>query len=41
MDEALASAGRLADLDVETTHCFHGGTVAAGSERIAAIAASR
>lgn len=41
MDEALASAERLAALDVETTHCFHGGTVAAGSERIAEIAARR
>lgn len=39
MPDALSSAERLAALDVETTHCFHGGTVAAGSERIAAIAA--
>jgi glyoxylase-like metal-dependent hydrolase (beta-lactamase superfamily II) len=41
MDTALASAERLGELDVETTHCFHGGTVAAGSERIAEIAESR
>jgi glyoxylase-like metal-dependent hydrolase (beta-lactamase superfamily II) len=41
MDTALASAERLAALDVERTHCFHGGTVAAGRERIAEIAASR
>lgn len=41
MDTALASAERLAALDVETTHCFHGGTVAVGSERIAEIAAGR
>jgi glyoxylase-like metal-dependent hydrolase (beta-lactamase superfamily II) len=39
METARSSAARLANLDVETTHCFHGGTVAAGSERIAAIAA--
>jgi glyoxylase-like metal-dependent hydrolase (beta-lactamase superfamily II) len=39
MSEALSSAERLAALDVGTTHCFHGGTVAAGSDRIAAIAA--
>lgn len=39
MTEALSSAERLAALDVETTHCFHGGTVAAGSDRIAEIAA--
>jgi glyoxylase-like metal-dependent hydrolase (beta-lactamase superfamily II) len=39
MGEALSSAERLAALDIETTHCFHGGTVAAGRDRIAAIAA--
>ncbi|WP_276257312.1 MBL fold metallo-hydrolase [Haloglomus litoreum] len=39
MDTALTSADRLAALDIETTHCFHGGTVAAGSARIGAIAA--
>jgi hypothetical protein len=38
MDTALASAEPLGELDVETTHCFHGGTVAAGSERTAEIA---
>lgn len=37
--EARSSAERLAGLDIETTHCFHGGTVTAGSDRIAAIAA--
>jgi glyoxylase-like metal-dependent hydrolase (beta-lactamase superfamily II) len=41
MDAALASAERLARLDIETTHCFHGGTVADGSDRIAEIAAAR
>lgn len=39
MPEALSSAERLAALDIGTTHCFHGGTVTAGSDRIAAIAA--
>jgi glyoxylase-like metal-dependent hydrolase (beta-lactamase superfamily II) len=39
LETALASAERLAALDIEATHCFHGGTVAAGSERIAEIAA--
>lgn len=38
MPEALSSAERLAALDVGRTHCFHGGTVTAGSDRIAAIA---
>jgi glyoxylase-like metal-dependent hydrolase (beta-lactamase superfamily II) len=39
METARSSGARLADLDIGTTHCFHGGTVAAGSGRIAAIAA--
>ncbi|WP_440990040.1 MBL fold metallo-hydrolase [Haloarchaeobius baliensis] len=37
MDVAIDSVGRLAELDVETTHCYHGGTADAGTERIAAI----
>lgn len=37
MDRALESAGRLADLDVAATLCFHGGFVEQGSERIAEI----
>jgi len=37
MDVAIESVGRLAELDVETTHCYHGGTADAGTERIAAI----
>jgi glyoxylase-like metal-dependent hydrolase (beta-lactamase superfamily II) len=38
LDEALASVERLAALDVERTLCYHGGLVAAGSERLAEIA---
>lgn len=38
MDEALRSAGRLADLDVRRILCYHGGMVEAGTDRIAAIA---
>lgn len=37
MDTAAESVGRLADLDVDTTVCYHGGPVDAGTERIAAI----
>jgi len=40
MDGAAESVRRLADLDVETVHCFHGGTVEADSDRIAEIADS-
>jgi glyoxylase-like metal-dependent hydrolase (beta-lactamase superfamily II) len=40
MAEAAESVGVLAELDVETVHCFHGGTVAADEERIADIAES-
>jgi len=40
MAEAAESVGELATLDVETVHCFHGGTVEADDERIAEIAAS-
>jgi glyoxylase-like metal-dependent hydrolase (beta-lactamase superfamily II) len=38
MGTALDSAGRLARLDIETTVCYHGGVVDAGSDRIAEIA---
>lgn len=37
LEQAAGSVGTLADLDVETTLCYHGGYVAAGSDRIAAI----
>jgi glyoxylase-like metal-dependent hydrolase (beta-lactamase superfamily II) len=36
-ERAAESVGALADLDVETTLCYHGGYVAAGADRIAAI----
>lgn len=41
VDRALASAADLADLGVESTLCFHGGYVDAGSDRIAEIAGGR
>lgn len=34
---AAKSVGRLAELDVETVHCFHGGTVEAGTDDIKAV----
>lgn len=37
-DRALESAAELAALDVDSTLCFHGGFVEAGSDRIAEIA---
>ena len=40
MDVALESAGRLAELDVERTLCYHGGFVDAGNERIAEVVRS-
>jgi len=40
MAEAAESVGVLATLDIETVHCYHGGTVEADSERIAVIAES-
>ena len=40
MPEAAESVEYLATLDIETVHCFHGGTVAADSGRIAEIAES-
>lgn len=40
MPEAAESVALLGDLDVETVHCFHGGTVEADEERIAEIAGS-
>ncbi|MEF8840727.1 MAG: MBL fold metallo-hydrolase [Haloarculaceae archaeon] len=40
MDVALESAGRLAELDVERTLCYHGGPVDAGSDRIADVVRS-
>lgn len=39
VDEALASVGRLAELDVARTLCYHGGFVEAGRDRIAEVAA--
>lgn len=41
MGRALESAADLADLGVESTLCFHGGYVDAGSDRIAEIASQR
>lgn len=38
LDEAYESLRRLAKLDVDRVHCFHGGTVDAGAERIEEIA---
>lgn len=37
MPRAIESVGRLAELDVTTTHCYHGGTADAGTEEIAAV----
>ncbi|PSQ16346.1 MBL fold metallo-hydrolase [Halobacteriales archaeon QS_8_69_26] len=37
MDRAMESVGALAHLDVERTHCYHGGTVEAGTGRIEEI----
>jgi glyoxylase-like metal-dependent hydrolase (beta-lactamase superfamily II) len=37
LDEAVESVGRLAELDVEKTHCYHGGTADAETDDIAAI----
>ncbi|WP_152040122.1 MBL fold metallo-hydrolase [Salinigranum salinum] len=39
MELALESVGRLAELDVDHVVCYHGGSVEAGSDRIAEIAA--
>ncbi len=39
LETALASVARLADLEVTTTVCYHGGVVAAGTDRLAEIAA--
>jgi hypothetical protein len=36
-EESARSVGRLAELDVARTLCFHGGFVEDGRERIAAI----
>lgn len=38
LEEAYASLERLAELEVERVHCYHGGTVDVGSERIREIA---
>ncbi|MFC7096009.1 MBL fold metallo-hydrolase [Halobaculum marinum] len=35
--EATRSVARLAELNVETVHCFHGGSVAATADDIAAV----
>ncbi|MFC7071319.1 MBL fold metallo-hydrolase [Halobaculum lipolyticum] len=40
MAEATRSVGRLAELEVDTVHCFHGGTVDATSDEVAAVADS-
>ncbi|MEF8853821.1 MAG: MBL fold metallo-hydrolase [Haloarculaceae archaeon] len=40
MAGAAESVERLAALDVESVHCYHGGTVAADSDRIAEVAES-
>lgn len=40
MAEAAESAEELTDLRVERVHCYHGGTVDAGTERIGEIADS-
>jgi len=40
MDVALESAGRLAELGVERTLCYHGGFVEAGNDRIAEVVRS-
>ncbi|WP_267639527.1 MBL fold metallo-hydrolase [Haloarchaeobius amylolyticus] len=37
MATAIESVGTLADLDVETTHCYHGGTADAGTDAIREI----
>ncbi|WP_439026382.1 MBL fold metallo-hydrolase [Haloarchaeobius sp. DT45] len=37
METAIESVGRLAELDVETTHCHHGGTADAGTAAIERI----
>jgi glyoxylase-like metal-dependent hydrolase (beta-lactamase superfamily II) len=37
MARAVESVGRLAELDVESTHCYHGGTADAGTADIGAI----
>ncbi|TYL39215.1 MBL fold metallo-hydrolase [Natronococcus pandeyae] len=37
MDRATESVGRLAELDVEQTLCYHGGYVEEGADRIAEI----
>lgn len=37
MGRATESVGALAHLTVERTHCYHGGTIEAGSDRITAI----
>jgi glyoxylase-like metal-dependent hydrolase (beta-lactamase superfamily II) len=37
MDEAIASIARLGELDIDATLCYHGGYVAAGSDRIREI----
>lgn len=37
MDMAIESVGRLADLDIEQTYCYHGGFVAQGTGAIAQI----
>lgn len=38
MGAAYESLELLAELDIERVHCFHGGTVDAGDDRIAALA---
>lgn len=40
MDTAVESVGRLADLDVETVVCYHGGPVEATGDDVAAVYSS-
>lgn len=40
-ETAIDSIETLADLDVQTTHCYHGGPTEAGSDRLRSLATSR
>jgi hypothetical protein len=41
LETAWESVEQLAELDVSTTFCFHGGFIEAGADRIEALAAGR
>jgi len=41
LETAWESVERLADLDIEKTFCFHGGSIDAGTDRIRALLADR